>query len=78
MPRGQESAFKKQQKLDKERAALDAREAENRKQLAGEAADLIIEAEGYKLDPDQLARIVRLAVKMGDAEAVKRLEAAGA
>lgn len=74
MARGQESAMKKLRKLAEERAALDARERELVEAASSEIADLVMEAGGFKLDPPQLARVIGLTVKLGEAEALKRLE----
>lgn len=74
MARGQESAMKKLRKVAEERAALDSRERELMEAAASEVADLVLEAGGLKLDPQQFAKIVGLVVKLGEAEAIKRLE----
>ena len=74
MARGQESAMKKLRKIAEERAALDSRERELMEAAASEVADLVLEAGGFKLDPQQFAKIVGLVVKLGEAEAIKRLE----
>ena len=74
MARGQESAMKKLRKIAEERAALDSRERELMEAASSEVAELVLEAGGFKLDPQQLAKVVGLVVKLGEAEAIKRLE----
>ena len=74
MARGQESAMKKLRKIAEERAALDSRERELMEAASSEVAELVLGAGGFKLDPQQLAKVVGLVVKLGEAEAIKRLE----
>ena len=76
MARGPESALKKLSKLREDRAALNAREAELAREAAAELGTYMMEAGADGIDPAKLTRIVKAVLKVGDDEALKRLEAA--
>jgi hypothetical protein len=68
-----ESAVKRLAKLRGERDALNAREAELKREAAGEIGAALIQAGADALDPAKLVKIVRQIVQVGEDEALKRL-----
>ncbi|WP_256926803.1 DUF6437 family protein [Sphingomonas sp. TZW2008] len=70
-----ESAVKRLAKLRGERDALNAREAELKREAAGEIGAALIQAGADALDPAKLVKIVRQIVQVGEDEALKRLGA---
>lgn len=70
-----ESAVKRLAKLRGERDALNAREAELKREAAGEIGAALIQAGADVLDPAKLVKIVRQIVQVGEDEALKRLGA---
>ena len=70
-----ESAVKRLAKLRGERDALNAREAELKREAAGEIGAALIQAGSDALDPAKLVKIVRQIVQVGEDEALKRLGA---
>ncbi|MDO6414357.1 DUF6437 family protein [Sphingomonas sp. BIUV-7] len=69
-----DSAVKKLARLRGEREVLDAREAELRREAAGEIGAALLQVGADAIEPAKLAKIVRQVVKLGEDEALKRLE----
>lgn len=74
--RGSQGALAALAKVKKDRQALADREAELRVQAAGEIGAVVLEAGAEDMDPAKLGKLVKLAVQLGEDEALKRLERA--